>query len=87
MAKKEPLYPHVPKGRGKREPSKEEKMAQVVRETAAWIDTDVIAQSIVEGLDEEDMDITLENAQTVWLDILEHYLTDDVFSAIKYKWG
>jgi len=47
----------------------------VIDELAKWIDTDVIASSIVEEMVDQGMEVTLANAQKVWLNILENGLT------------
>ena len=45
-------------------------------ELTDWIDTSVIAEAILEELEEQGVPVTLENAQKVWLDTLEelHHL-------------
>jgi len=45
-------------------------------ELADWIDTSVIAEAILEELEEQGVSPTLENGQKVWLDALEelHHL-------------
>jgi hypothetical protein len=45
---------------------------QVVKSIADWIDTQVIAEMIVEHLEENDYPVTLEEAQRVWLDTLQN---------------
>ena len=45
-------------------------------ELADWIDTSVIAEAILEELENQEVPPTLENGQEVWLDALEeiHHL-------------
>ena len=45
-------------------------------ELADWIDTSVIAEAILEELEDQGVPPTLENGQEVWLDALEeiHHL-------------
>jgi hypothetical protein len=45
---------------------------QVVKAIADWIDTQVIAEMIVEHLEENDYAVTLEEAQRVWLGTLQN---------------
>ena len=56
---------------------------KVLDELAEWIDPTVIAQAILdefEGLDS--FEPTCENCQAVWLDFLEHYLSDGIHSSL-----
>jgi len=46
--------------------SREETQKQV----AEWIDTDAIADAILDALEEEEIEVTADNAQKVWLDVL-----------------
>jgi hypothetical protein len=46
--------------------SREETQKQV----ADWIEKDVIADAILDALEEEGIEATAENAQKVWLDVL-----------------
>jgi len=57
----------------------------VIDELTGWIDTDVIAELIVDELEEQGVQPTLENAKTVWLDILEHGLHDAICSSTNAK--
>ena len=47
-----------------------------ITELADWIDTSVIAEAILEELEDQGVPPTLENGQEVWLDALEeiHHL-------------
>ena len=45
---------------------------QAINEVADWIDTQVIAEMIVEHLEQTDRPITTEEAQQVWLLTLEN---------------
>ena len=51
-------------------------MPTVLEMLAQWIDDDAIAIVIIEELEEQGLQPTLENAQKVWLDALEeiHHL-------------
>jgi hypothetical protein len=49
-------------------------MSKTTRELAGWIETDVIAEHILEELGERGVQPTLENAKTIWLDVLENEL-------------
>ena len=46
--------------------SREETQKQV----AEWIDTDAIADAILDALEAEEIEVTADNAQKVWLDVL-----------------
>jgi len=54
-------------------------------ELADWIDTTVIAEAILEELEEQQVVVTLENAKTIWLDVLEHELPDALRSSVKAR--
>lgn len=45
---------------------------QVIEQVADWIDTHVIAEMIVDHLEEHGEDITVERAKEVWLNSLEN---------------
>ena len=51
-------------------------MPTVLEELAQWIDDYTIANTIIEELEEQGLQPTLENAKLVWLDALEelHHL-------------
>lgn len=55
--------------------STEEKLAD-------WIETDVIAEYILDELKEQGVRRTLKCAKKVWLDVLEHELHDAIRNAI-----
>ena len=57
----------------------------VIDELTSWIGTDGIAELIVDELEEQGVPPTLENAKTVWLDILEHGLNDAICSSVNAK--
>ena len=57
----------------------------VKHELASWIETDVIAEHILEELEEQGVQPTLENAKTVWLDVLENELCHAIQSSVKAK--
>ena len=50
---------------------------------ADWIDTSTIADAILEELEEQGETPSLENGKTIWLDVLEHELTDALRSSVK----
>ena len=52
-------------------------------ELADWIDTSVIAEAILEELEEQQAAPTLENGQKVWLDVLQNGLPDALRSSVK----
>jgi hypothetical protein len=52
---------------------------------AEWIDTAVIADAISEELEEQGVKPTLENAKTIWLDVLENELPDALRSSVKAR--
>jgi len=45
---------------------------QVIEEIADWIDTQVIAEMIVEHLEETERPVTVEEAQQVWYGTLQN---------------
>jgi len=50
---------------------------QLIAALAMWIDTEVIAKAIVDQMDEENIEYTVDNGQQIWLNHLEelhHYL-------------
>ena len=57
-------------------------MSDIREELADWIDTDVIAEHILDELEEQGAEPTLEYAKKVWLDVLEHELHDAIENAI-----
>ena len=56
-------------------------------ELAGWIDTDVIAEHILDELEDQGIPATFENAKTVWLDVLETELCDGISSSVKAKFN
>ncbi|MBA7699280.1 hypothetical protein ES703_107971 [subsurface metagenome] len=79
MAKKPPLYPHVPKSRGGEEYWTERE----VNELIWWFDTAVLARNILETLKEEGAKPTVKNAKAVWLDFLETELPDGLVKSVR----
>ena len=61
-------------------------MPNLLDELAQWIDTTVIAQAIVEEMEEQELKPTLKNAQSVWLDVLEVGLPDALKSSVEAHW-
>ena len=57
----------------------------VKHELVDWIETDVIAEYILDELEEQGCQPTLENAKTVWLDVLETELCEAIRSSVKAK--
>ncbi|GAI56847.1 unnamed protein product, partial [marine sediment metagenome] len=55
----------------------------VKHELAGWIETDVIAEHILEELEEQGAQPTLENGKTIWLDVLENELCQAIRSRVK----
>jgi hypothetical protein len=53
------------------------------KQLSDWIDTDAIAQQILDLLEDEEVEPTLENAQQVWLDVLYTELGDGIRASIK----
>ena len=43
----------------------------LIREIAEWIETEPLAEAITDTLEEQEAEVTLENAQKLWLDFLE----------------
>ncbi len=68
-----------------RQPEKGGSMSKIRHELAGWIDTDVIAEHILAELEEQDVQPTLENAKTVWLDVLETELCEAIQSSVKAR--
>ena len=60
-------------------------MPDTKEQLAEWIDTDVIANAISEELEEQGVKPTLENAKTIWLDVLENELPDALRSSVKTR--
>ena len=59
----------------------------VIDELAGWIETDHIAEDIVDELEEQGVQPTLENAKTIWLDVLENELCEAIRSSVKAKFN
>ncbi len=57
----------------------------VKHELAGWIETDVIAEHILEELKDQGVRATLENAKTIWLDVLENELCEAIRSSVKAR--
>jgi hypothetical protein len=54
-------------------------------ELARWIDTAVIAEAILQELENQNMEQTFANGQRVWLDFLGSELSEGLRSSIKAK--
>ena len=57
-------------------------MSNVIQELADWIDADVIAELIIDQMEDQGEKPTLKYAKNVWLDVLEHELHDAIRNAI-----
>ena len=60
-------------------------MSDIQRELSAWIDTGVIAETILDELKDQGMDATVENGKTVWLDVLENELPIALRSSVRAR--
>jgi hypothetical protein len=60
-------------------------MAETKADLAQWIETDVIAEAILDELQEQGVEPTLENAKMVWLDVLENELPQGLKASIKAR--
>ena len=56
-------------------------------EMASWIDADVIAEHILDELEDQGIPATFENAKTVWLDVLEAELCEAIRSSVKARFN
>lgn len=54
----------------------------IQKQLADWIDANVIAENILEALEEEEVEPTFENGQKVWLDFLLTELSDGLESSV-----
>jgi len=79
VAKKGPLYPHVPRSKKREERWTERE----VNELIYWFDTAVLARTILETLEEEGAKPTVENAKAVWLDFLLTELPDGLVGSVR----
>jgi len=60
-------------------------MSKIRHELAGWIDADVIAEHILDEMEEQGVQPTIENAKTIWLDMLENELCEAIRSSVKVK--
>jgi hypothetical protein len=60
-------------------------VSKLRHELASWIETEVIAEHILDELEEQGIQPTLENAKTIWLDVLETELCGAISSSVKAK--
>ena len=58
---------------------------EVIQQLADWIETEVVAESIVEHLEEEELEASFENGKAVWLDVLECEINDAIGKSIAYR--
>lgn len=56
---------------------------EVKQQVADWIDTEVIADDISLALAEAELELSFENAEKVWLDVLEIELTSAVRRSVE----
>jgi len=56
-------------------------------ELARWISQKAIAGAILEELKSQGIAPTVENGQTVWLDVLENGLPEGITSSVKYRFA
>jgi len=62
-------------------------MSKISHELASWIDTDLIAEAILDELENQGIEPTLKNGKTIWLDVLETELSQAIRSSIKAKFN
>lgn len=55
-----------------------------ITELADWIDTNVIAEAILDELQDQDIETTVENGKKVWLSVLESELPEAIKSTIRH---
>ncbi len=62
-------------------------MSKIKHDLAGWIETEVIAEHILDELEEQGVQPqpTLENAKTVWLDVLENELCGAIRCSVKAR--
>jgi len=84
MSKKEPLYPHVPKSKKPLNLLQHESSKGAKGSFLSWLDSGVIADAIIEDLQEQGLSVTVENMKTVWLSFLENEMPIGLRSTIKY---
>ena len=60
-------------------------MSKIKHELAGWIETDVIAEHILDEMEEQGVQPTLNNAKTIWLDVLENELCEALRSSVKAR--
>jgi hypothetical protein len=52
------------------------------KQVAEWIDTDAIAEAILDVLEDEGIEVTADNAQKVWLDFLGTELNEGLDGSV-----
>jgi len=62
-----------------------ENREEVIREVANWIDTNVIAERIVEELEEQGVKLSLNEAKKVWLNVLMCGLVEPIKEAAEVQ--
>ena len=62
-------------------------MSRIRHDLSGWIDADVIAEHILDELEEQGVQPTLDNAKAIWLDVLETELCEAIRSSVKAKFN
>ena len=62
-------------------------MPKIRSELADWIDADVIAEHILDELEEQGVQPTLDNAKTIWLAVLETELCEAIRFSVRAKFN
>jgi len=57
----------------------------VKRQLSRWLDTDAIVDGLIDALEQEGIEPTFENAQRLWLDVLQNELADSARRSIRYS--
>ena len=60
-------------------------MPDVQEELARWISPQAIAEAVLDELESQGYQQTLENGQAVWLDVLQNELPEGISSSVKYR--
>jgi len=71
------------RGQGKYQVERGFMPEEVREELAEWIDSRVIAQAILDELEDQEVESTVANGQKVWLDVLENGLPGALQSTIR----
>ena len=71
------------RGQGKYQAERGVMSEKVREELAEWIDSRVIAEAILDELEDQELELTVANGQRVWLDVLENGLPGAIQSTVK----